>query len=423
MHVSSWEISPSEIDHLLHPMRGPVFLYAVFFVVVSVQGDGHVYKYKRANVNIKVDKFGTLTKDLVGSVKGTIIDHILSKRVDEKHAGVSVAKDGTESVRLNMYLSESGDRLVVRGNKQPLLTMTTTRYPKSTKTVSTIFWKSQGGEELNKLCFQMFQPLPDTPQKMWEKIIEMGAGHDGFGATCGQQQSSDECKAYGVCQAKKSLFLRRFKECKGMPGWGDKVFKPCHGHGGSEVCHYTKTGQRLKVYLMERMWLKKRSPKGRLMHKLREKRLHGSDKSQMTMRTTIHEPREESFDYEHVGKCIYDQHPKKFKMLNFIPTGPAVDFVPCDPGSDALVEVGEGADLSATEKALVSRLQTLTEADMSTEKGLAAMKGLSDVLVGIGIGLGAVLIIGIFLLIKVVAFLIVPIMCVAGIAFLAALAL
>ena len=39
-----------------------------------------------------------------------------------------------------------------------------------------------------------------------------------------------------------------------MPGWGDKVFKRCNGHGGSEACHYTKTGQRLKVFLMERMY-------------------------------------------------------------------------------------------------------------------------------------------------------------------------
>ena len=54
-------------------------------------------------------------------------------------------------------------------------------------------------------------------------------------------------------------------------------------------------------------------------------------------------------------------------MLNFILNGPVVDLALGDPGSDALVEIGEGADLSDGQGLGVS-VATLTEADMSTEK-------------------------------------------------------
>merc|ERR1719231_331269 len=95
----------------------------------------------------------------------------------------------------------------------------------------------------------------------------------------------------------------------------------------------------------------------------------------------IHQPRDEAFDYQNVGSCVYESHKNKFYVLNKLPFGPPVDFIPCDAGA-SLIEVDETNALSVEEQALMERLETLTAVDLHTEKGMAALKGLSDVLLG-----------------------------------------
>ena len=417
------------------------FMFAcavVLFSLVAVRGDGNLHSYKTARMKVSVNDFGPFAKDLLGSVKGSLINHILSKKVDEQHHGVKVGKDGSEQVVLTLYLSENKDHIVIRANKKPLFTMKVERYAKGTKTVSTLFWKSQAGKGLNKLCFQMHAPLPDTPEKVWSRVIKLGAGADGFDAKCSSQDSSSKCKAYKVCEAKKKWFVR-FDKCVPKSKWGsDKVFKSC-AKKGAEKCYETRTGDAMKVLLTERVWLRARAGSGSLLKKSfnflkkslvqgvrreREKTLSGSNGG-MSIKTTVHAPRDESFDYENVGKCVYADHKTKFYLLNKIPFGPPVDFMPCDLGGMSLIEEGEGnaieLSMSTEEKALLGRLSTLTKADLHTEKGMATMKDVGSLLMGIGIGLGAIALIGIFFIVKLVAFFIVPILFIGGLCLLASM--
>ena len=138
----------------------------VLFSLVAVRGDGNLHSYKTARMKVSVNDFGPFAKDLLGSIKGSLINDILSNTVDEQHHGVKVENDGSEHVVLTLYLSENKDHIVIRANKKPLFTMKVERYAKGTKTVSTLFWKSQSGKGLNKLCFQMHAPLPNTPEKV-----------------------------------------------------------------------------------------------------------------------------------------------------------------------------------------------------------------------------------------------------------------
>jgi hypothetical protein len=408
-------------------------------LLAIVHGDGNLQQYKTARVTVSVKDFGTLSSDLLGKIKGSMINHVLSKKVNEKSHGVTVDTDGTEKIVLSMYLSEHGDHVVVRANKKPLFTQRVERFAKSTQTVSTLFWQSKKDDTLNKLCFKMHAPLPDTPKKIWTRILNFGAGQDGFEAKCSSQDSSKACKRYKVCETKKKWFVK-FNKCVANKNWGsDAVFRPCSKNGAA-MCYETKTGDAMKILLQERIWNKARAGQGNLLKKSfnfikktvfngvrkeREKTMTGSGDGKLSMKTIIHAPRDESFDYEHVGKCIYSKHKLKFKMINKIPFGPPVDFMPCDMGAPALIEVEEEQSLenalSVEEQALVKRLESLTEVDMHTEKGMVALKGLADVLLGIGIAVGAVALIGLFFVVKLVVFFIVPILFVGGLCILASM--
>ena len=110
-------------------------------LLAIVRGDGNLQQYKTARVTVSVKDFGTLSSDLLGKIKGSMINHVLSKKVNEKSHGVTVHTDGTEKIVLSMYLSEHGDHVVVRANKKPLFTQRVERFAKSTQTVSTLFWQ------------------------------------------------------------------------------------------------------------------------------------------------------------------------------------------------------------------------------------------------------------------------------------------
>jgi len=392
------------------------------------RGDGNLQQYKNARIAVSVKDFGGLANDLLGSIKGSVINHVLSKKVDEKRHGVNVAPDGTETVVLNMYLSENGDHVVIRANKKPLFTMKMERFAKSTQTISTIFWTSKADKKLNKLCFKMHEPLPSTPRKVWARFLNFGAGKDGWNAKCSSQDSTKTCNKYNVCEAKKKWFVK-FKECVARSDWGsDNVFVKCSNSGGAAMCYETKTGENMKVLLRERIWNRARAGKGNILKKSfnfikktvwhgvrkeREKTMTSSGNGKLSVKTMIHQPRDETLDYQNVGTCVYESHRRKFYMLNKIPFGPPVDFIPCDMGA-SLIEVNEANALSVKEQALMDRLETLTAVDLHTEKGMAALKEIGDVLLGIGITLGAIALIGLFFVVKIVAFFIVPILFVGG---------
>ena len=139
------------------------------------------------------------------------------------------------------------------------------------------------------------------------------------------------------CARPRKKWFVRFDKCVPKSKWGsDKVFKSC-AKKGAEKCYETRTGHAMKVLLTERVWLRARAGSGSLLKKSfnflkktlvkgvrreREKTLSSSNGG-MSIKTTVHAPRDESLDYENVGKCVYADHKTKFYLLNKnIPFGP-----------------------------------------------------------------------------------------------------
>ena len=77
--------------------RGP-------FLLGGSEGRWQPSQLQNGPMKVSVNDFGPFAKDLLGSVKGSLINHILSKKVDEQHHGVKVGKDGSRAGRAHPLL-------------------------------------------------------------------------------------------------------------------------------------------------------------------------------------------------------------------------------------------------------------------------------------------------------------------------------
>lgn len=454
-----------------------LLLFALLAVSCSqVVGDGGLRSYHRANIHVSLKHFGKLTKSMVGTMKSWFINKVLSG-VNEEHHGAKNEGDGKEVVKVTLFLSEDKGHLVVRANKRPLLTMKTERYARESKTTTTLFMMEKkpfedkhGNPIPTKLCMEMSAPLPDTPSKMWHAILDLGIGGGSNGGrfdnTCSEQKDKKSCKKFAVCKSKKRLFRKR--KCVPKEEWGsDKVFKKCRSAERAEECFETRVGKNMDATLMEKSFhLDPRSKGGELESRLlfavdqtvknakdnkklhrqfdqimdgvkseREKLMFTDSGGKLKMHSFIHNPEDESFDYLHTGKDIYFG---SWKILfNTISRFSPIKVHECHAHEEERMEKETDNDFKfslletkekelAQSKALMTLAQqaeSLTEAELHTEKGHMVMKGIGSFLIGAtaGLMLGAVVFLGVLMIIKTLIVIIIPLMLLGGLAVMASM--
>ena len=148
------------------------------------------------------------------------------------------------------------------------------------------------------------------------------------------------------------------------------------------------------------------------------------------MHSFIHNPEDESFDYSHTGKDIYFG---SWKMLfNTISRFAPIKVHECHAHEEETDNDSKFSLLETKEKelaqskalmTLAQQAESLTEAELHTEKGHMVMKGIGSFLIGAtaGLMLGAVVFLGVLMIIKTLIVIIIPLMLLGGLAVMASM--